>query len=395
MFRFKVQHMAEQQSTSSSRNSKRPKPTKPAKPYPEFPLTPASNQQWVRKIRGKIFCFGSWHDWRGALEKHNRELPYLKAGVPVPGSFEGPTVADLCNDYMEFKAAEASAGRITDRWLRDLHEVVKTIVAVIDKGRPVESLGPSDFQRLRLAIIGKHTPAVARNTIQRIVSVFSYAHEMRKISRPVDYGKSFQPPTKSDIRKHRSKKVKQLWRAESLRAILEQASPVRRAMLLLSLNCAFNGADIAAVPIRAIDFNSGWLDFPRTKTGVERVVSLWPETVAAIRDYMETRPDPHSEADAELLFVTRWGQRWTTSGIGHELEKAKKLAQVTEGTLLWGRKTLQTIGEETGDIVAVRAVMGHADDSMSAEYRQEISRPRLKRVADHVRQWLFGEGVAQ
>jgi len=88
------------------------------------------------------------------------------------------------------------------------------------------------------------------------------------------------------------------------------------------------------------------------------------------------------------LLVTRWGQRWTTSGIGHELVKLQKLAGVAEGTLLWGRKTFQTVGESCGDIVAVRACMGHADDSMSAEYRQEVTDERLRKVTDTVRSWL-------
>lgn len=375
--------MAEQDSSLGCRGRQ------PEKPFPEFPLTAHRNGQWCRKIRGKVYFFGVWAEPMAALEKHNAEYPYLKAGVPVPGKFEGPTVKELIDNFLNHKQKEANAGIISSRWVKDLHDVGKAIVAVIDKSRPVESLGPDDFAKLRLALLTKHSPAIAKNFISRARSIFRYAKDTRKIATEVDFGIAFKPPAKAMIRRHRAAKPKQLWTAKDFRALLKAATPVRKAMLLLSLNCAFNGADIAGVPIQAFDPRSGWLDFPRTKSGVERRVPLWPETVAAVRAYLKERPEPSSEANAGLLFVTRWGKQWTTSGIGHELVKLQEIAKVEAGTLLWGRKTLQTVGESNGDIVAVRAVMGHVDDSMSAEYRQEVTDERLKRVTDTVRAWLF------
>ncbi len=365
----------------------------PEKPFPEFPLTAHKNGQWCRKIAGKVHFFGVWADPISALKKHNDEFPYHKARVPVPGKFDGPTVKELIDSYLNHKQDEANAGIISQRWVKDLHDVCKAVVSVIDKSRPIESLGPDDFSKLRLAILKKHSPAIAKNVISRIRSVFKFAKDTRKVRHEIDFGVSFKPPAKSMIRRHRAGKPKQLWTAVDFNKLLKKATPIRKAMLLLSLNCAFNGADIAAVPIRAFDLKTGWLDFPRTKSGVERKIPLWSETVKAVRDYLIERPEPKSDADKDLLFVTRWGKQWTTSGIGHELVKLQEIAKVESGTLLWGRKTLQTVGESTGDIIAVRAVMGHVDDSMSAEYRQEITDERLLRVTDTVRQWLFAKPV--
>ncbi len=50
-----------------------------------------------------------------------------------------------------------------------------------------------------------------------------------------------------------------------------------------------------------------------------------------------------------------------------------------------------TIGDKTGDYLAVRRVMGHADNSISDHYRERFQDERLRRVVDHVHGWLFGQ----
>jgi hypothetical protein len=42
------------------------------------------------------------------------------------------------------------------------------------------------------------------------------------------------------------------------------------------------------------------------------------------------------------------------------------------------------------DQPAVNHIMGHADSSMAAVYRERIDAARLQAVVDHVHHWLFG-----
>jgi integrase len=53
------------------------------------------------------------------------------------------------------------------------------------------------------------------------------------------------------------------------------------------------------------------------------------------------------------------------------------------------RHVFETIGGESRDQVAVNAIMGHADFSMAATYRERISDERLRAITDVVRTWLW------
>ncbi len=57
------------------------------------------------------------------------------------------------------------------------------------------------------------------------------------------------------------------------------------------------------------------------------------------------------------------------------------------------RRTFETVAGNTKDQIAVDVVMGHADESMAAVYRQGIDDQRLIDVANHVHDWLFPKPV--
>jgi integrase len=53
------------------------------------------------------------------------------------------------------------------------------------------------------------------------------------------------------------------------------------------------------------------------------------------------------------------------------------------------RHTFETIAGESRDQVAVDLVMGHADPSMGAVYRERVGDDRLQAVVNVVRAWLW------
>ena len=95
-------------------------------------------------------------------------------------------------------------------------------------------------------------------------------------------------------------------------------NPILRAMTVLSLNTAFGQTDVSNLPIKSVDFDSGWIDFSRVKTKIPRRIPLWPETVQLLREALELRPTPIDPDDAGLLFLTRRGDRWVRDSRGEK-----------------------------------------------------------------------------
>ncbi len=186
-----------------------------------------------------------------------------------------------------------------------------------------------------------------------------------------------------------------MFEADELRRIIEAASQPIKTMVLLAINCGFGNADCGTLPLSALDLDNGWVNYHRPKTGISRRCALWPETVDALRDAIANRPKPKDRADAGLVFLTVRGASWhkqiNDCPIGKEMKKLLIALGINGARNFYAsRRSFETIGGETKDQVAVNFIMGHADESMAAAYRERISDDRLRAVSDHVRKWLFG-----
>ena len=177
--------------------------------------------------------------------------------------------------------------------------------------------------------------------------------------------------------------------------------PQLRAMVLLAANTGFGNTDLSSLPVKAVDLEKGWVDFPRVKNATPRRVPLWPETVAAIREWMPMRPKAKDPKDSGLLFLTCRGARWVRVGksgascdmLGMEFSKVlRNLKLKRHGLSFYAmRHGFETVAGETTDQVAVDAIMGHSPKGMAGVYRERISDDRLVAVTEHVREWLFAD----
>ena len=376
---------------------------KPDKPREDFPLSPANNGQWCKKIRGKIHYFGVWSNPEAAENEYLRQKEYLQAGrLPPAKEQTGVTMNRLCNDFLNAKRALRDTGELSGRTFVDYHAACDEILKHFGSQRLVEDCGPDDFQSYR-AKIGKghglHFIA-KRVTLVKMLFGFGYANEM--IDKPIRFGQQFNRPSLKSMRIHRARKQKdhglRMLEAAEIRCLLESAKPQLKAMILLACNGGLGNSDLSNLSESAI--KGGWLQYPRVKTGIDRRIPLWPETLQALSEAIATRPRAEDAADAGLCFLTRQGRRWVRFGangtsvvdlISDAFSKLlKKHDMKREGLGFYAlRHTFETIAGGCGDQISVSAIMGHTDNSMSALYRETIDDERLLKAVNHVRGWLF------
>jgi len=395
---------------------------KPAKPYPSFPLTPHNNGQWCKKVRGKVYFFGVWEDPDAALQNYLRQAPDLHAGRQPRSSTlseDRPTVKQVCNHYLTYQLRRSQAGEIGHRWFEDCRTVLESLASFVGPGRLALDLSPDDFLRYRQKLartgLGGRKPlgvhALTR-AITVVRGVFKYAYEMNLIDRPIRYGRAFDRPSSTLKRKSRRAAElangKRLFQADEIQALLKAAQGPLRALILLGINGGFGNTDCAALPISAVDWTRGVIEFDRPKTGAERLVPLWPETLQALKEVLATRPKLADKEVEGLLFLTPSGKAWVRQHVhrGDDGGVAKVVHVDTVGEqfniLLWKldlkrrgigfytlRHTFRTWADEVRDQHAIHRIMGHTIPGMSGIYVEEISLDRLRAVVEHVRDKLF------
>jgi integrase len=373
-----------------------PARSKPSKPYATFPLFPHATGRWAKKIRGRLYYFGKWEEPDAALVRYLEQKDALHSGKKPRPDPAGTTIKDLCNLFLNQKQALVQTGELSLRTWTDYKLACDEIVGTLGKLRVLSDLGPDDFTALRNHLAKRNGPHRLKNTIQAIRSLFKFADEAGLIERPMRFGPGFKRPSKQALRLHRARQGEKLFTREEILRLLDAANPPLRAMMFLAINCGFGNTDSGRLPVSALDLEAGWHSYARPKTGIQRRCPLWPETVAAIREALAQRPEPKSQADADLVFLTRYGSSYaketTDNPVSYETAKLLRKLGIN------GRKGLgfytfrhvfETIGGEAKDQVAVDYVMGHARDDMASHYRERISDERLRAVADHVRGWLF------
>ncbi len=373
---------------------------KPEKPRRDFPLFPHATNRWAKKVRGKLRYFGSVSadpTGQAALAKWLDQKDDLLAGrEPRANTPEGTRLRDLCNAFLSHKKALWEAGELCQRTFGEYFNTCDRLVKAFGRDRPIDNLIADDFRHLRAQIAKQWGPIRLSNEIQRVRSVFKYGFDAGLLDKSVRFGPDFKKPSAKVLRKNRADAGSRMFEPEELQAVLKVVGPNMKAMILLACNGGLGNADVAGLALSNVDLKTGWLTYPRPKTGIERRIPLWPETVQAIEAAIESRREPEDTGKKNLVFIGARGESYVCSNgyrVCQEFVRGLIVAKVTRRGFYSIRHTFQTIGEGARDLVAVRSLMGHAPlaGDMSATYRERIDDARLLTVTEHVRKWLFGE----
>ena len=373
------------------------------KPYATYPLFVHQSGRWCKKIRQRHHYFGKVtgdadFGAMAALAKYEEQAVDLHAGRTPRVKGAGLTLRDLANKFLTHKQQRVRTGELSPVSFKDYHATCRRLVGFFGPDRLVSDLAADDFEHLRAELATTLGPTSLGPVITRCRSVFKHAFDNALIDRPVRYGSVFAKPSKSVLRRHRNGNGSKLFTAAEIHQMLDTADIQMRAAILLGCNAALGNADIGRLPQTALDFDAGWLDFARGKTGISRRVPLWPETVEVLRAAIATRPNPNHKRHADRVFLSPRGAPWANPEASDDrlgrnfriLLRKLGLHRPGHGFYVF-RHVFETVAGGSQDQIAVDAVMGHADQSMAGHYRERLDDSRLIAVTDHVRAWLFGK----
>ncbi len=357
--------------------------------HPDCPLSfhPGSGQ-FYKVWRKRRYYFGS--EPVDAVKRYASEWSYIVRGEEVPGR-DGATVGWLVNMWLSDRRKDVDAGRLKLSTWDQYREVGVLIVTQAGRETPVSAMTPGRFTDLHRLIEDRHgqSPAVMRRvvTIARMPWRWGYKSGLAK---EVQTGPRFKPLGKSAERARRFERGRQTFTAGEIKTMLDDARPFMRAAILLGINGGYTQAEVADLRRDWIDLKAGVIDQVRAKTKFARRVTLWPETVAAIKAMPRYKPKAEARG---LLFVARTGEPYTEGrgimqAFARLMQKHKiELQQAGFGKL---RASFRTVADVSADTNAIRLIMGHQlGQGVEESYIRSIGDDRLKAVTDGVRAWLW------
>ena len=300
---------------------------------------------------------------------------------------------------------------VLDAWLNDPHMetlsphttsfyrwVAKRFAEVVGKHTLAGRLTISHARAYANAI-GDVAPTTRKNRLVYAKQAMEWAAKHGYVT-PDFWGDAFEPPSKKAHRDantvRQATKGSREFTPDELQTLIDKADKVTshyplKLWTLLGINGGLGQSDIDAMTRHHIEGDR--LVFPRPKTGIKRIIPLWPETAAALNAWLAKVPP-----ERDKLF---------TSVTGKELHGAKTLNIVTKefkrlcdalGVKAKGhyslRRTFRTIADELPDQHAVDLIMGHEPQITGRSYVQSVNHARLVAVTDHVRNVVMKPSTA-
>ncbi len=350
---------------------------RPKRPYGKYSLRPAPNGQWRKKVKGKQYYLGPWSEPLLAEQRYEEILRTAPQQCTEP-----LTIAELCTAFIESSESKHHRGELSKSALDKYDTACRLTVSVMGRDTLAADVGPEHFRQLRKAIGDDLAPTTLSQKITICRLIWNFAERNQYIDRRVAFGDDFTLPPSRTIRKYREEKRQNLgakfFEPAEIEQLLSAADDRMKAAILTGLNAAYGPEDL--LHCKPTNLNGRWLEMPRGKTGIARKAYLWDETFEAINKI---------KTGQTIFGVRQWGtHNRDVTYYFRKLQKEVGCYRRNRGFYAL-RSTFRTVADANGDRTVIDSVMGHADNSMGAIYRQHIDDERYISVSDYVRRWLF------
>lgn len=390
-------------------------------------MTAHRNGQWCKKIAGKIHYFGPWADPEGALRRYRQKATDLHAGEDAPTSptASGASVEDVCDAYLASRESDVVSSRERDKQRHDtsigpaqFHRYRKAgevMIEVLGANREADTLRPIDWNKVKTHLAKKYEAYTVGGMLTDIKAMFTWSHRAELVAEPPRFGPDFEMKNKKRaIRRAKRLRGEKFIEAETIRKLLAVANPQVAACVLAGVNCAFYSADCSDLVRDALHLDDAYLDFARYKTDVDRLCTLWPETINGLRWCLKHRPAPADAQHKNRVFLTQTGKLWShpqavryddkgrmvtpshTDYLSQEFRRLYTKAGIDRPYgcgFSWLRHTFYTVATRNRDTVSRDLIMGHAAAGMSDHYLENHDLDPVRQTTDFVRDWLGLESV--
>jgi integrase len=356
----------------------------------KFPLTLHPTGQYCKKIRGKIYYFGT--DKKEALRNYLDQATFLHGQeISLQESADGNmTLKQLYDMYLKYQHTKLMANNLSVRHYNDQKDSLNKLMDFLGENSQIKNISTLSLQNYKRTI-QKHYCSVCRLNLN-----LSIMKAMFHWARKNDILKNI-PNIDAVSRGKIIHKNNFTFDPAQIHKLIVYADKKMRAMILLGLNCGFGCTDCAYLKWTDLDLVNGRVKLIRGKTGIFRDLPLWPETIRAI----EKIPRKGS-----LVFYTNRGNPFMQSVVKTDINGNEKYININivttkfsrlvksiglnvpKGTGFYAlRRTAATVAARSGDPFAVQRLLGHADLTMASRYVQDVS-AQTDKVIENSRKFI-------
>jgi len=356
----------------------------------KFPLTLHPTGQYCKKIRGKIYYFGS--DRRQALQNYLDQATFLHGydSSLQKSADSNMTLKQLCDMYLKYQHTKLQANNLSARHYNDQIGGLNKLMDFLGQNCKIKDISTLSLQNYKRNL-QKHYGSVSRLNLHISImkAIFHWARKndiLRNIPNidAVSRGKVI----------HQDRFT---FDSAQIHRLLVFSDIKMKAMIWLGLNCGFGCTDCAYLKWTDLDLVNGRVKLPRRKTGICRDLPLWPETVKALQKIPRT---------GNLVFYNSRGNPYMQTILKTDIDGNEKYIitnmitttfsrlikktglNVPKGTGFYSlRRTSATIAARSGDPFAVQRLLGHADLTMATRYVQDVS-SQTDKVIENSRMYI-------
>lgn len=332
------------------------------------------------------------------------------------------TVLELTDRFIVAQEERFRAGDIGIRQFDDLRNAAMVFRDWAQEQRPVDEIPP--LEGLRTSLKSKMRLSSFNRYITGIRKMLRWGykrkpHPLLAVALHEDdaLSKAKNKHVKRERREIEAEQGKPIFSPEEVRALLLRCNEIEEwnmmTFILLGINAGMGQSHISELIASAINPETRYVDWVRTKTEELFQVVLWPITVEAINKTIANRASAAKKEFGGLLFRTRLGFPWVqvyykeengvigrvapNDEIGKRFREIEKTVKVgsklihREGRSFYAlRRTFATLANDVPDKDSIRRIMGHALQGMDPHYVRQIPIERLEAVTNYVHHKILG-----